>query len=150
MANRLFALAVIVLSSIFFWGTNQFATTSGGYNVSPAFFPRLILMVMLVLAIIIFIKSFFNGTEPSFFQSVLHYCRLHWRVGVMIFFIFLFIYLMPIVGFLYASIVFLICSMLLLLQAFSRNIIVSCLVIAIIAPLAIDLLFRHVLGIYLP
>lgn len=150
MTDRIFAIVVIIIASIFWIESYYIPAVSGGYTLGPSFFPRMLLIALALLSAILLIKSFLpNNTSPSF-KGVGDFFKVHWRVPVLLVQFFLYILLLNMIGFVTSSILFMIGAFALLMKSYTPKFVVISFVLAFSLPLSISWLFQNFLRTVLP
>lgn len=149
MINRIFAIAVLVVSGLFFYESRLFAERKEVQTFSSAFFPRLILYLMIVLSIILLIQSFIRKSKHISLSSILDFLRKRWRVPVMFVWLSVYLTVMPVFGFLYSTIAFLLVSFY-LLSRITLTSMIAYIPLSVTLTFAIQFIFEHELKIILP
>ncbi|MGO4889612.1 tripartite tricarboxylate transporter TctB family protein [Anaerobacillus sp. MEB173] len=150
MVNRIFAGVVLIVAGIFFIESRGFSEKTGMQTFAPSLFPTIILALMSVLAITVFIRSFFEEKDSiALFTRVRVYMAEHWRVLSMIGLLFIYIYLLTVVGFFISTIAFLLIAFSILGQV-TKKLLVANVALALLIPFSVQWVFQNVLNIYLP
>lgn len=150
MGDKIFGVCIFIVGVIFFLETSNFANTSGGYTIAPSFFPRVVIIIMCLLAILMVVNSLRVKGNNTFFTDIKQFSILHWRIFAMLALLFIYIFIMPLTGFIIASMIFLLGGFSLLIQERSKNIIIASISVALIMPVSIHWLFENVLRTILP
>jgi len=150
MVDRIFAIFILLVGGAFFFESSKFSEKSGVQTFAPSFFPRVIIIFMMVLTIFLFIKSFIIKKENTSFLSKLKiYIVEHYRVILILFLFFIFTVLIPFIGFLYSSMIFIFLSTA-ILRPLKVRFMTTNILLALLLPLAVQWVFQNVLNIYLP
>ncbi|WP_146339433.1 tripartite tricarboxylate transporter TctB family protein [Nesterenkonia sp. NBAIMH1] len=150
MADRVFALVLMVLVAAFWTESGQLPPASGGAAVGPAFMPRVLLAALFALAVLMLIRSFTKAEDAVRFTGIAGFLRLHWRVPALLAAIGAYIALMDALGFVLASIIFLLGSFALLIRERTRGILIAALLLAVGLPFGLSWLFETALRTFLP
>lgn len=150
MADRVFAVVLMVLVAAFWMESGDLPEASGGAAIGPAFLPRVILSAIFALAVLMLVQSFIKAEEAVRFTGISGFLRLHWRVPVLLAAVGGYIALMDSIGFVPASIIFLLGTFALLIREYSRGIVIAAAVIAAGLPFGLSWLFESVLSTFLP
>ncbi|GAB3845896.1 tripartite tricarboxylate transporter TctB family protein [Nesterenkonia populi] len=150
MADRVFALVLMVLVAAFWMESGELPEASGGAAVGPAFLPRVILATLFALTLLMLVQSFIKAEEAVRFTGIGGFLRLHWRVPALLAAVGVYIALMDGVGFVVASIIFLLGAFALLIRDYSRGIVIAAAAIAVGLPFGLAWLFETVLSTFLP
>ncbi|PMC34794.1 hypothetical protein CJ195_21315 [Bacillus sp. UMB0899] len=150
MVDRIFAIFILLVGGVFFIESNKFSEKSGVQTFAPSFFPRVIIILMMILAITLLIKSFFSKQEKnSLFSNLKLYIFEHYRVIAILGLFFVFTMLIPFIGFLFSSMIFMFFATVILrplkLRFMATNIILS-----LTLPFIVQWVFQNILNIYLP
>lgn len=150
MADRVFALVLILLAAAFWHESAALPGPRGGAVLGPAFLPRVILSVIAGLAVVVLIQSFVKAEEAVRFTGLTAFIRLHWRVPALLGALAVYVALMDTVGFVLASIAFLAGAFALLIREYTRGVVISSAVLAVGLPYGLDWLFETALRTFLP
>ncbi|WP_028463921.1 tripartite tricarboxylate transporter TctB family protein [Nesterenkonia alba] len=150
MADRVFALVLMVLVAAFWVESAQLPGPSGGAAVGPAFLPRIILATIFALSVLLVVQSFLKAEEAVRFTGIGGFFRLHWRVPALLAAVGVYIALMDPLGFVVASIIFLAGAFALLIREYTRGVVIAAALIAVGLPFGLNYLFRTVLSTFLP
>lgn len=150
MADRVFAVVLMVLAAAFWRESGDLPGPSGGAVLGPAFLPRVLLGIIFALAVLVLVQSFLKREEAVQFTGIRGFLRLHWRVPVLLCAVGAYIALMDAVGFVLSSIVFLLGTFALLIRERSRGVVISAAVIAIGLPIGLEWVFETLLRAVLP
>lgn len=150
MADRFFAVVLMVLVAAFWRESGDLPGPSGGAVFGPAFLPRVILGVIFALAVLVLVQSFIRREEAVQFTGIRGFLRLHWRVPVLLGAVGAYIALMDAVGFVISSIAFLLGTFTLLIRERARGVVISAAVIAIGLPIGLEWVFESLLRAVLP
>ncbi|WP_078544727.1 tripartite tricarboxylate transporter TctB family protein [Litchfieldia alkalitelluris] len=150
MINRIFSIVVLAISGLFFFQTTKFSEKSGVQTFAPSFFPRIILFLIVMLSLYLLVKSFLKKDESEkVVVMVKTYVKEHYQVLVMIGIFFLYILLIPMIGFLISSIFFLFITFTLLRPKKVKSLFANA-IVAIALSISIQYVFQQMLNIYLP
>ena len=150
MIDRIFAIFILLVGGVFFLESNKFSEKSGVQTFAPSFFPRVIIILMVVLAISLFIKSFLSKQEESsLFTKLKLYVSEHYRVIAIFCLFFTFTMLIPLIGFLFSSMIFMFLSTV-ILRPIKKKFMATNVILAVTLPFIVQWVFQNVLNIYLP
>lgn len=150
MINRIFSIIVLAISGLFIIESTKFSEKSGVQTFAPSFFPRIILFLIFMLSLYLLIKSFIENNDVDKISDLIRkYVKDHYHVIVIIGLFLIYILLIPLVGFLISSILFLL-STFTSLRPKKRKYLLANLIVAIVLPFGIHYVFQQVLKIYLP
>lgn len=150
MADRLFAVSLMVIAGAFWRQTGDLPGASGGAALGPAFLPRIILGCIFVLAAVVMIQSLVKTDQAVRFTGIGAYLRLHWRVPVLLGAIAAYIAAMDLFGFVIASIAFLLGTFALLIRDYTRGVLIAAAVLSLALPFGLNWLFETLLRTVLP
>lgn len=150
MGDRVFALVLMVIVAAFWWESGELPGPSGGAVVGPAFLPRAVLGLIFGLAVLLLIQSFVKSQEATSFKGIGEFFKVHWRVPVLLAAVGAYIVLMTNFGFVIASILFLVGAFALLIQEYTRGVIITSVVVAVGLPIGIEWVFESALSTVLP
>ncbi|GAA1817914.1 tripartite tricarboxylate transporter TctB family protein [Nesterenkonia flava] len=150
MADRVFALVLILLAAAFWHESGDLPGPRGGAVLGPAFLPRVILGIIVGLAVVVLIQSFIKAEDAVRFTGIAGFLRLHWRVPALLGALAAYVALMGSIGFVFASIAFLLGAFALLIRDYTRGVVISSAVIAVGLPFGLDWLFETALRTFLP
>lgn len=150
MADRVFAVALIVLTTALWTQTHELPGPTGGAEIGPAFLPRVILSALFVLAVALLIHTVVKAQEAIRFTGISEFFRLHWRVPALLAVVGIYIALMEPIGFIGASVVFLTGSFALLIREYSRSVVIAAIVLTVGLPVGLAWLFESALQTFLP
>ncbi|WP_209124856.1 tripartite tricarboxylate transporter TctB family protein [Alkalihalobacillus sp. BA299] len=149
MVNRIFSILVLVVAGIFFIESRGFSEKTGMQTFAPSFFPSVIIIVMSILALSLFIQSFKDKQKDDLLKSLKVYIIEHWRVVITLILLVIYISLLPIIGFLISTMLFLL-MVFAMLGPIKRQYLVVNVLLAVILPFGIQWVFQSILKIYLP
>ena len=150
MADRIFAIAVLIVGGLFAYESQSFSEKSGMQTFAPSFFPRVIIAIMFGLAVLLFIQSAMKADKgQAFLHQVKLYFRQHWRAPILLFCFFMYLASLPFAGFLPATIVFLLIGFS-LLGTWKTSFFIRNAVLSVVLAAAIQMVFTNVLNVYLP
>lgn len=139
-----------MITFIFFYESRHFSQKTGMQTLAPLFFPSIILSILAILALSLFVKSFLEKKkEENVILSFNVYFRQHWRVITMMVLFFIYIYLIPVIGFLYSSIPFLFIAFT-ILRSWKISYLLTNSILSVSLPFLVQWVFQHFLYIYLP
>ncbi|MCI3926996.1 tripartite tricarboxylate transporter TctB family protein [Paenibacillus sp. TRM 82003] len=152
MADRIFSAAALLFAGIFFYESAGFAEKNATQTFSSAFFPRTILVIMTVFALALLVQSFMKkDRKPEHsFSGLLAFFRLHWRVPAVTVLFVLYLYFMPLAGFLWSTVSFLLLGFLLLQHTFVTKRLLVFVPLSLGFTFAIHFIFERQLHILLP
>lgn len=150
MADRVFAVGLMVLVAAFWMETADLPGATGGAAVGPAFVPRVILGTIFGLALLVLVQSVIKSEEAVRFTGIGSFLRLHWRVPALLAAVGVYIGLMGLIGFAPASVIFLLGAFALLIRERSRAIVIAAVIIAVGLPFSLEWLFESALNTFLP
>ncbi|MDT8860901.1 tripartite tricarboxylate transporter TctB family protein [Alkalihalobacillus sp. MEB130] len=150
MANRIFSLVVLIVAIVLFIESRSFSDKSVGQTFAPSSFPTAIIFIMTVLAIVLLISSFKEKHSILLlFQRIKGYILEHWRVLALIAILYVYISVMPIIGFLISTMLFLL-IVFSILRPWRKAFLVTNVVVSLVLPFTIQYVFQQFLNIYLP
>lgn len=150
--DRAFALAVLALVVTMLLASLDIPPATSWQPYGSAFYPRLLLAVVGLLAVLLLVRSFLPGgaSSPALLPALRTFVRTNPRVlGLFVVFA-AYVALMPVVGYLFSTICFLALSFLLLSGFATRRASVISGVIVVAVPLVVFAVFENVLSIRLP
>lgn len=150
--DRAFALAVILLVAIMFVESADIPPASRWQPYGSAFFPRLLLGVVGILSVLLLIRSFLPAAaaQRPLLPDMYGFIRANPRVIALFGVFVLYVALMPVVGYLAATMGFLALSFVLLSGFASRGTAITSVALVILIPIAVFVVFENVLSIRLP
>ncbi len=150
MIDRIFAIFILLVGGVFFLESNKFSEKSGVQTFAPSFFPRVIIILMVILAISLLIKSFVSKQgESSLFTKLKLYVSEHYRVIAIFSLFFVFTILIPLIGFLFSSMIFMFFSTV-ILRPIKMKFMATNVILAVTLPFVVQWVFQNILNIYLP
>lgn len=150
MADRVFAVGLMVLVAAFWRETAELSGASGGSPVGPAFVPRVVLALIFGLAVLLLVQSFLQAEKAVRMTGIGDFLKLHWRVPALLAGFGVYVALMEGIGFTWASVAFLLGSFALLIREYSRGILIASAAIAVGLPFGLEWLFESALNTFLP
>lgn len=150
MADRIFAIAALAIGGIFLHESRFVAEKKGVQTFSSAFFPRLIIYMLIFLSIMLLIKSFLNSSKRTSRGTFSSFLREHWRVPFMFGWFIVYLILMPAIGFIPSTIIFLLLGFLVLNTSFVPKRLLLYIPLSLALTFAIHFVFEKKLSIMLP
>ncbi len=114
MVDRIFSLTVLFVAGVFLYESRLFSAKKATQTFSSAFFPRIIIYMLILLSILLLIKSLYKREQQGPRRPMREYAREHWRVPVIFGLFIAYLYVMPIIGFFLSTLMFLLGGFLLL------------------------------------
>ena len=138
--DRTVGLCLLVFCALLYWNTFSFKTRLF-VELNTTFWPRTILAILAIIGLILVIRGKLTDEvrEPISWKSLL-------TAGVGLFYV----VLIPVLGFVPLTIVFLTLSFSVIKQDFSRQALVKGMIIAVLATVVIYTLFGQVMNVQLP
>lgn len=150
MADRIFAIAVLLFAAAFFAESRSFAAKNATQTLSSAFFPTLIITVMSAFAILVFIRSFKRPTPGISFTGLAARLKEHWRIPVLFAMFAGYVALMPAAGFRISTILFLLAGFIVLQPRFQTKRLLLYVPLSLALAYGIFFIFERQLHILLP
>ncbi|USZ49853.1 tripartite tricarboxylate transporter TctB family protein [Halomonas sp. DN3] len=151
--DRVLAVAMLALCGIMYAESGNIRPPTSWQPYGSALFPRLLLGVIAVLALLILLRSLFTKiaeTRPLNHLSASEWIKRNHKVLLLFAFFGLYAAVLPYAGYLVSTIAFLAGSMALLLGVGSRRKVAMNLLISPTVALSIYAVFQLGLGIWLP
>ncbi|AJY75147.1 tripartite tricarboxylate transporter TctB family protein [Paenibacillus beijingensis] len=150
MADRIFSLAALFIAGLFLYESRLFAEKKGVQAFSSAFFPRLIIYALILFSVILLIQSFIKRGKRAPKGAFIAYLRKHWRVPFMFAWFAVYLILMPMVGFVPSTILFLFIGFLMLNFPFVPKKLLLYIPLSFVLTFAIQFIFERELNVLLP
>ncbi|MCQ0972091.1 tripartite tricarboxylate transporter TctB family protein [Paracoccus sp. TK19116] len=150
--DRAFALAVLALVATMYVASLDIRPATSWQPYGSAFYPRLLLGVVGLLAVLLLIRSFLPSApvQTAMIPALVAFVRTNPRVPALFLVFAAYVAMMPVTGYLLATMGFLILSFLLLSGFSSRRIALVSLILVIAVPLIVFFVFENILSIRLP
>ncbi|MFZ7103029.1 MAG: tripartite tricarboxylate transporter TctB family protein [Peptococcaceae bacterium] len=148
--DRVLSIVTLMVCFIMYRETYQFAKKASWQLVGPQVFPRVVIIIIALLAVIILIQSFiYENSKKEKFDF-----RKFWGSygkSVVIFFVFgLYVIFLPRIHFMAATIMFLVATQALLMGVKKRKALITNLAVTLIATFSVYTIFTNFLNIWLP
>lgn len=150
--DRALALLILLLVAVLFIEANKIPPRASWQPYGSAFYPRMLLSVVAVLAGLLLVRSFLPGTEKQrpLIPEVLHFLSKNPRIIAILALFAAFAALLPHIGYIASSICFLTASFWVLAKQLTRKRAAIGIVIAVASTTIVYVIFQHGLGIRLP
>jgi putative tricarboxylic transport membrane protein len=150
--DRALCLALILLVGVMFAETFNFPEKSDWQMYSPAFYPRIILTIIGILTMVLSIRSFKlakQSTESNGNDAKQSFWKEYGNI-ILLFVVFgIYAVLLPQIGFIMASILYLFASQAILMGIGKKPLILNS-TVSLVATLAVYFIFTNILGVWLP
>ncbi|WP_020620440.1 tripartite tricarboxylate transporter TctB family protein [Paenibacillus daejeonensis] len=150
MADRIFSIAVLLFAALFFYESRTFATKNATQTLSSAFYPRVIIAIMTIFAIVVLVRSFTRKVSSVPMAELRNKLKEHWRIPVMFVLFFVYIAVLPVIGFIWSTVTYLLIGFLLLEPAFRARRLMLYVPASVILTIIIFFIFERQLNIVLP
>ncbi|RJN31975.1 tripartite tricarboxylate transporter TctB family protein [Nesterenkonia natronophila] len=152
--DRLFAGVVVLLALVAYWQTLKFSAGYGLGSVNePETYPRLLIFGLVALGILVALRPRrgVDEDEPRGVRAMLETVReRHAKPALVVALFVVYLLLLEPLGFVYASIFFLLSCQVVLMQKRSPKALLIVSVISVGLPFALEYIFTDVLRIFLP
>ena len=150
--DRALALITLVIVAIMFVESASIPPPTSWQPYGSAFYPRLLLIVVAVFALLLLARSFMPGVERQrpLLPDIVTFLKTNHRVIGLFVMFGIYAAVLPVVGYIAATGGFLIASLALLSGLSSRRKTMATIAISVITPLMIYAMFHYGLGIRLP
>lgn len=149
--DRIFSSAMLLLATVLFIETFRFPEKTSWMQFSGADFPRIVLVIMFVLSLTLLILSFVRKNKASD-ETPPESKETSGNGKVLLIFVSmgLYLYVMPIIGFVAASIGFLFICQGILMGLKQKKLIVQNVIVSVVIPVAVYYIFNNLLRVLLP
>jgi putative tricarboxylic transport membrane protein len=150
--DRALALITLAIVAIMFAESTSIPPRTSWQPYGSAFYPRLLLAVVAVFALLLLGRSFMPNVERQrpLLPDIATFSKTNHRVIALFVMFGIYAAILPVVGYIAATGGFLIASLALLSGLSSRRKTIATLAISVITPLMIYAVFQYGLGIRLP
>lgn len=150
--DRALALITLVIVAVMFVESTSIPERTSWQPYGSAFYPRLLLAVVAVFALLLLVRSFMPGAERQrpLLPDIAIFAKTNPRVIGLFILFGVYATVLSIVGYVAATGGFLIASLALLSGFSNRRKTIATLAISVVTPLMIHVVFEYGLGIRLP
>jgi putative tricarboxylic transport membrane protein len=151
--DRALAIAISLFVIVMYIESYNIAGKSDWQKFSSAFYPRVLLTIMTILAVILLIRSFVLGKHNEKIRRSVDFkvfLEKYWKVILLFISFGIYVFILTRVGFVISSALYLFISQLILMGMKSRKSLFLNISITVIATLSIFFIFNYGLNVWLP
>lgn len=147
--DRFLSIVLLVFCFIMYFETFNFAEKTEFQTIGPTVFPRAIIIFIAVMSVIHLLTTFKGKTEKREFNREDFFLKYGKIIALFALFA-VYVLALSLVGFIPATLLFLIVGQALLMGFKKRKIIISNLLVSVISTFTVYIIFTNFLAIWLP
>jgi len=148
--DRLLAVLTIMVGIIMYTETYTFARKASWQLVGPEVFPRVLIVIIVLLSLILLIQSFFTKHPETKKFELQEFLNKNGK-SIIIFIIFgIYVFLLSRVHFIISTLLFLFTTQALLTGVKKSKLLIRNLIVTLVATFSIYIIFTNILSIWLP
>jgi putative tricarboxylic transport membrane protein len=148
--DRILSISLLVFCLIMFMETFNFAEKSKMNIAGPEVYPRIVIASIAAFSVILLIRSFFSKADPAPRLEWKEFIKKYMNIILLFLFFGIYVFLLPNVGFIIATILFMFVSQALLMGVKKRKQLIVNICVTSVSTFFIYFIFTNFLSIWLP